>query len=112
MNTIMVIHPYRENGIWMFDDEATGLEKEPFIEGVPEIIEEATAHIPNATGGFSLFFSSDPFPGHQVKLKWLRSEYGGNWYAVNGKEGWLCPALFHYFDDAPQMIYCRAQPKG
>ena len=27
-------------------------------------------------------------------------------------EGWLCPALFKYFEDAPGSIYVRAAPKG
>lgn len=24
-------------------------------------------------------------------------------------EGWLCPALFRYFDDAPAELYVRAE---
>ena len=38
----------------------------------------------------------------------------GNWYrgTVCGEEmiGWLCPALFHYFTEAPQKIYAKAEP--
>ena len=26
-------------------------------------------------------------------------------------EGWLCPALFKYFDKAPSEIYVKAEPK-
>ena len=25
-------------------------------------------------------------------------------------EGWLCPALFRYFDDAPESLYIKAEP--
>jgi hypothetical protein len=32
---------------------------------------------------------------------------GGNWYHINGKEGWLCPALLKYFDTAPREIYAQ-----
>ena len=27
-------------------------------------------------------------------------------------EGWLCPALFKYFDTAPKEIYVKAEPKA
>jgi hypothetical protein len=35
-----------------------------------------------------------------VKLEWRREEYGGNWYYSPqfDMEGWLCPALFKYFE--------------
>ncbi|WP_017717610.1 DUF6717 family protein [Kamptonema formosum] len=41
----------------------------------------------------------------------MAQEYGGNWYRWEGKnmEGWLCPALFKYFSEAPKKIYCKAQ---
>ncbi len=40
-------------------------------------------------------------------------EMGGNWYWNEslGMEGWLCPALFKYFDTAPERIYAQALPK-
>jgi hypothetical protein len=39
---------------------------------------------------------------------------GGNWYRadVPPSEGWLCPALFRYFETAPQEIYVRAEPSS
>jgi hypothetical protein len=27
-------------------------------------------------------------------------------------EGWLCPALFKYFDSAPKKIYAQFRPKA
>jgi hypothetical protein len=27
-------------------------------------------------------------------------------------EGWLCPALFRYFDAAPKDLYAQVQPKA
>jgi hypothetical protein len=38
-NSIMVIFPYRHQGTWMFDDERVELVQEPFVEGMPEIID-------------------------------------------------------------------------
>jgi len=63
--------------------------------------------------GFRLLFSPTPFPGYTVRLEWRREEYGGNWYYSPqfDLEGWLCPALFKYFDTAPRELYGRAEPK-
>ena len=33
MNSILVIHPYKHVGVWVFDDPAVVLVKEPFIAG-------------------------------------------------------------------------------
>ena len=27
-------------------------------------------------------------------------------------EGWLCPALFKYFDQAPERIYAQVKPRS
>ena len=79
--------------------------------GVPEMIDILVNDIPNAKNGFKLYFSDKPFPGYQRKVTWLREEMDGNWYRFDGTdlEGWLCPALFHYFDSAPAEIYVRAE---
>jgi len=113
MNAISVIFPYVLSGQWVFDDEAAGLRQEALILGINLMIEKATASIPEARKGFKLFFSPAPFPGYTVKLEWRRTEFGGNWYWCEqyGIEGWLCPALCRYFDQAPREIYARAEPK-
>lgn len=111
-NAIMVLFPYKRNGVWMFDDEATGLKCEPFVLGMGEIFDKATAAVPNAENGFKLFFSGNSFPGATVTLQWRRAESGGNWYFCTefNMEGWLCPALFKYFETAPQTLYGKAEP--
>ena len=111
-NSIMVIFPYRYQDVWMFDDERVGLVQEPFVSGMPEIIDIFVQDIPNAIQGFKLFFSASPFPGYQAQLTWCREESGGNWYRweKHHLEGWLCPALFKYFSEAPQNLYCKAEP--
>ena len=75
-NAIMVIAPYRYQGTWVFDDPSTGLVKEPFVAGVPEMIDVLVSGIPNADEGFRLLFSAKPFPGHQKELTWLRGDSG------------------------------------
>jgi len=43
----------------------------------------------------------------------VRPELSGNVYrsAELDREGWLCPALFKYFESAPQEIYLQAEEK-
>lgn len=100
-NSLLAIAPYRQAGTWVFDDPNAGLKAEPFIAGIPELIDKlvAEADIPNADRGFRLIFSTREFPGFQAKAVWRRRENAGNWYFVEkyGAEGWLCPALFKYF---------------
>lgn len=111
-NSIMVIFPYRYQDTWVFDDEQVDLVKEPFVAGMPEIIDLFVQDLPNAAKGFKLLFSATPFPSYQAKLVWRREEYEGNWYLLENHlmEGWLCPALFKYFSEAPKQIYCKAEP--
>lgn len=112
-NSLMVIEPYRYADTWVFDDKRVGLEQEPFISGIPEMIDKMVADIPNAKDGFRLVFSTQPFPGHELELVWRRPDKGGNWYYCPplDKEGWLCPALFRYYQKAPERIYVMAEAK-
>jgi hypothetical protein len=114
MNSIRIIVPYKFEGMWVFDDPAVNLVREPFVAGIDQIIDRLVAAIPGAEQGFRLLFSATPFPGHNARLEWRRGESGGNWYYCPqfDMEGWLCPALFKYFDEAPEELYCLASAKS
>jgi hypothetical protein len=123
MPTTMTIYPYLLAGdCWVFDDERTGLKEEAFVMGMTEMISEVVKAkaVPNAAKGFALRFSEEPFD-HDVELVLaFQCRMGddrpgdGRWYQgmVAGKEmvGWLCPALFCYFDQAPPRIFVKAEP--
>jgi hypothetical protein len=114
-NSMIVLKPYRWEGMWVFDDEKTGLVREPFVSGVPEILETLLQNqgiaLEEAEKGFRLIFSAIPFPGHQLSAKWVGDEAGGTWYEESGSQarGWLCPALFRYFATAPNNLYVRVE---
>jgi hypothetical protein len=112
MNQIFTIRPYLWQGIWVFDDPAVGLFREALVSGMPELIQMATqeAGIPHPERGFVALFSKDPFPGATVELTWVREESSGNTYTWRGQEGWLCPALFRYFDQPPRTLYIEVRP--
>jgi len=113
MNAINVIAPYRHLGMWVFDDPKVGLAQEPFVSGADMMIDRVVADIADAEHGFVLVFSANAFPGHQMQLAWRREDGGGNWYYSPDldMEGWLCPALFRYFAEAPREIYVQVRPR-
>ena len=113
-NAMFVIHPYKDEGVWAFDDASRGLLREPFVFGIDDMVEHFSKDIPGAQKGFDLYFSERPFPAFAVKLIWQSSEYEGNWYKLDGTDetGWLCPALLKYFDAPPAEIYCKVAPSN
>ncbi len=113
-NAIMVIAPYWYNGTWVFDDAAAGLKREPFVAGVPEMIDVLVKDIADARNGFRLLFSANPFPGYQKRLTWLRGDMGGNFYKLDDPpmEGWICPAMFRYYRSAPRNLYVKAERRN
>ena len=110
-NALRVIVPYWYEGSWVFDDSAVDLEREPFVLGIPEMIDHLVTDIPDARQGFRLIFSSEAFPGAEIVLIRGREDSGGTWYRLEGteSEGWLCPALFKYFDEAPHRIHAHVE---
>lgn len=115
-NAINVIYPYKYEGMWVFDDEKVGLDKEPFVEGADTMIDCVLAmkSLQNPEAGFRLIFSAGQFPRYDVRFDWIREGEGGNWYKSEEfqLEGWLCPALLRYFDEAPEQIYARFEEKA
>lgn len=109
-NSIFVIKPYDDGGVWVFDDPNVGLVKEPFVAGVPAIIAVMTAHLKNPQNGFVCMFSDKKFVGSQACLirNDSKKEESGTWYFVEGAphmEGWLCPALNLYYPESPEKIH-------
>ena len=110
-NALMVIAPYWYNGTWVFDDEAAHLKREPFVAGVPEMIDALVKDVPDARAGFRLLFSARPFPGYQKTLSWVRGDMQGNYYRLDDPpmEGWICPALFKYYREPPANLFVKAE---
>ena len=108
-NAVFSIRPYRWQNMWVFDDERVGLVKEPFVMGIPEIINKAVAHLPDAETGFTVLFNNTGLPAADVVLEKLETDSGGTWYQQEGTDlkGWLCPALFKYYPVAPEKLYIK-----
>jgi len=109
VSTIREIRPYNWCGLLVFDDPDVGLDKEPFVAGVPEILYDLchAVGIKSPKNGFKLLFSDEEFAGYHIKAIRLYEENGGWWYKVKGENGWLCPAMFQYFTEAPEHIFIK-----
>ena len=104
---IKAIHPYKRNGLWMFDDPDKGLEGELFVSGADHIMEAMAA----GREKFTLIFSDCDFPSSHTRMGWVARADGGDWYEWmgHGMKGWLCPALLKYFPEAPKQLYVEVR---
>lgn len=113
MNTLNTIVIYRHAGTWVFDDDRYALVREPFVAGMPEIIDhhakEAFGEIPRK---IRVTFASQPFPTSTLILERLYREHNGAWYIdkATDRKGWLCPALLHYFKKPPKTLCIALSP--
>ena len=118
-NAIHVIHPYKEAGMWVFDDRDKDIVKEPFVSGADEILDFISGYNMKCT----LLFSNNCFPGNKYRLNKTSNEGQGAWYVLNElakndnckditniKHGWLCAVVKYYFEgDIPEEIYVQVK---
>ena len=110
MNALQTIRAYRHHGGWAFDDELKGLSAEPFVCGIPEII-DTVLDDPDAKT-VTLTFSAREFPGVDRKLTRREPELGGYWYETGqGERGWLCPATLCFFEGFPAELFVKVDRK-
>ena len=112
MSRVFEIFPYDHQGMLVFDDASVNLEKEPFVQGTPEILYSlcALVNVENPKLGFSLKFSDEKFDGFQAVALKVALENGGCTYQFGDATGWLCPMLYKYFVEAPEKIYFKVGP--
>ena len=106
MNALSVIFPYRLEGVWVFDDAATGLVREPFISGADNILDALTENIPDAANGFKIIFSARPFPGYTARFVIGIAGQSGKW-----KDGCVRPCS-NTSKALPKKSSCRRPPKA
>ena len=112
-NQINVLHIFKEDGVWMFNDGDIDIYKEPFISSMNPIIESMVKG-----DKFIAFISKDPMPYTLIldridkRQKWLNNNIDmiGH-YKLRGTKliGWLCPCLLNYFTDYPKEIYVKIE---
>lgn len=102
---------------WCFDIPIMGIENEPFISGMDDIIDKqlilAKKLDEAKKRGVCVLFSGatnkpESFKsGYYFFIKKQREENGGCWYyePKSKYEGWLCPNLYQFFSRAPDTIH-------
>ena len=53
--------------------------KEPFVSGVPDMINYLVRKIPDAQEGFRMFFSKNKYSRYSQSVSQRRAESNGNW---------------------------------
>jgi hypothetical protein len=112
MNAINVISPFKHHGMWVFDDPRVALVQEPFVAGTDTMIDRVVADIPDPERGFTLIFSSTPFPGYQHRLDWQREEGDGNWYQCSALATSKRRQSSYLSKRSPGSAASRVEPRG
>lgn len=99
---------YWHNNAWCFDDEEKNVKAEPFVMGSSEIISFLAKEQKKTSENLKLRFSEEPFKESLISLKWARYQ-PEKWNLYRSEEinmeGWLCPVLYSYFEEAPKEIF-------
>ena len=127
-NSLFVLHPYVHNGTWVFDDEERGLIMEPFVAGADTLLDKVYDATVDEKGDWNfggLIFSSEPLPQTTLVIRrteedpdrigthWIVEGSPGETYQdCQGHELWLCPALYEFFDNAPEYIYIKVEERN
>lgn len=123
-NALFSIQPFVHNGMWVFDDEARGLDKEPFVMGADTLLDKVYHAYSRPEGDWdvnSIVFSATPLPEADITMRATSTDPtktdGTYWVVENATdkldacvdhELWLCPALYAFFSDgAPERIYIK-----
>jgi len=108
-NAMMSIKIYRYCDTWAFTDISRDLQDEPFVCGIPEIIDYFIEKFSDSKKEtHRIIFSARNFPLSHGKLVKEGMESGGAWYSYeNRAKGWLCPATLKFFDQHPDELYVR-----
>jgi len=110
-NEIFILRPFRKYGTWVFNDEIRNLVEEPFVFGMPQIIDKMVGD--RNVHEFTMIFSRNELPDYDLVLEKRtdRPETIGAWYQCEklGMSGWLCPALNLYYRVPPDKIYIKIE---
>lgn len=100
---------YKENGIWIFDDESKSIFEEPFVGGTSEIIDYILKERESWNGShrcIEMVFSDHKESDDMVQFQKIE-DLPDNWakYEYKGMEGLLCPLTLQYFGSFPESVW-------
>lgn len=117
-NSLFTMRVYRHEGMWVFDNPAVDLIKEPFVAGADTIFDEIAYGYDKQFETsdkikIDIVFSSKEFPGWEHMCEHTGKQYDGNTYVMcattiptlKNHDLWLCPALLKYFSTPPRTLF-------
>jgi hypothetical protein len=110
-NSIQVLELRRMGNTWVFDDLTRGVVNEPFVAGVPTIIDHLLKKKGITERTIHAFFSDGEFPDADICLTFIKEELHGAWYKFQNMKGWFCPCFWKYFDkeNPPMRVYIKLE---
>lgn len=98
---------------WVYSDDVHDVVDEPFVMGVPEMIDklrQAEGIALHPRPPFKLLFSLEDFPdAHHLELG--TEDSGGVWVKSHAFEmaGWCCAHIHDYFKPLPRHLHAKAE---
>jgi len=107
---------YKDHGVWMFDDAAHGIEREPFVDGSTELIDFILQEhgLPkNVDTGVTIEFDLQRSHPDMIEIRKIE-DMGDDWarYEYKGRQGALCPVTLVYLGSHPDRFYARPVAQG
>lgn len=96
---------YKQNEVWVFDDEEKGIYAEPFVRGSSELIDEAASIVMLSGKPTRLIFSDTEDLLFEMELEDMDGKWSKYYSEEFNMEGWLCPVLYEYFETPPKRIF-------
>ena len=112
---MMTLKIYKNQGIWMFDDESKNIEKEPFVGGFSELIDFILKEKGVWAGshrGIDIEFSLEKEAQDMVEITKVE-DMDNDWalYQYNDMQGTLCPVTLQYLGKHPESFFIRPMKK-
>ena len=111
----MTLKIYKNQGIWMFDDESKNIEKEPFVGGFSELIDFILKEKGVWAGshrGIDIEFSLEKEAQDMVEITKVE-DMDNDWalYEYKEMQGTLCPVTLQYLGKHPDSFFIRPMKK-
>jgi len=106
-NKVNCISLFKENGLWMFNEDYLKLHKELFVPSATAILDEVLSktNLTNKENPSVIF--GEELPEYDAEFI-LEEDFGTSCnYSYDGKIFWLCGVTFMYFKTAPKKFYIK-----
>lgn len=105
---------YKDHDVWMFDDAAHGIDREPFVDGSTELIDFILEEFGFSTAEpIVVEFGLERAHPDMVEIRKVE-DMSDDWalYQYKDRQGALCPVTLVYLGSHPDRFYARPVARG